>query len=193
MAQLPSSFKSLYRLVLRTTSASVLHHTTPRRSIRKLWRPVFDGAVQAIRNLQDHQLPQSERLRCEQSLDIFQRRMDNTLTLLSNSASSRGLSHQVVRNLNLLRNAHVRWVRSSYYSQRWAWQPQLPPTAPEYSSKSLIPKSNREATLQAQRRQSRQTDERCWNALGEAVKMAESRHGLLLGRIRLKRWTVESP
>ena len=33
-------------------------------------------------------------------------------------------------------------------------------------------------------------DEQCWDALGEAVRMAEARHNLSFGRIRLKRWSI---
>ncbi|KIJ07362.1 hypothetical protein PAXINDRAFT_90534 [Paxillus involutus ATCC 200175] len=193
MSRLPPAFTSLYRLVLRSTSASVLHHTIARKNLCKLWRPAFDAAAQVVRELQSHQLSQMERTRRERLLSILQLRVDATLTLLLNSANSRGIPHQVVRNLNLLRKRHVDWVQGGYYSQlsKNAWKPQLSPTAPEYSPRSLIPESHRAAVIQARRRENKQVDERCWNALGEVVRMAEGRHNMSLGRVRLKPWAME--
>ncbi|KAF9222461.1 hypothetical protein BS17DRAFT_881244 [Gyrodon lividus] len=193
MDRLPPSFTSLYRLVLRATSASVLHHSTARKNLCKLWRPTFDGGAQVVRELQSYQLPQSERIRRERLLSIFQRRVDVTLTLLLNSANYRGVPHRVIRNLNLLRKRHVDWVHGSYYAQlsKNAWKPQLPPTAPEYSPKPLVPESYRAAIAQARRRENKEADECCWDALGEVVKMAEGRHNLSLGRVRLKPWVIE--
>ena len=49
---LPPSFTSLYRLFLRTASASVLHHRAATRNLRALWRPLFEGGAKAIRQLQ---------------------------------------------------------------------------------------------------------------------------------------------
>ena len=51
--QLPSVFTSLYRLFLRTSSASVLHHKGATRNLRSLWRPTFDGAARVMYQLQD--------------------------------------------------------------------------------------------------------------------------------------------
>ena len=45
MVQLPPEFKSLYRLFLRTVSATVLHHSQATRNLRLLWRPSFDAAA----------------------------------------------------------------------------------------------------------------------------------------------------
>ncbi|KIK96344.1 hypothetical protein PAXRUDRAFT_826056 [Paxillus rubicundulus Ve08.2h10] len=193
MNRLPPTFMSLYRLVLRSTSASVLHHTVARKNLCKLWRPAFDAAARVVRELQTHQLSQMQRTKRERLLNIFQLRVDATLNLLLNSANSRGIPHQVVRNLNLLRKRHIDWVHGGYYSQlsKNAWKPQLSPKAPEYSPKSLIPESQRATVIQARRRKNKQADERCWNALGEVVRMAEGRHNMSLGRVRLKPWAME--
>ncbi|KAF9237872.1 hypothetical protein BU15DRAFT_88562 [Melanogaster broomeanus] len=190
MGRLPPSFTSLYRLVLRATSASVLHHTGARKNFRKLWRPAFDAAAQVFRELQSCQ---SKSIGHERLLNIFQRRVDGSLTLLVNSANYRGVPHQVVRNLNLLRQGNIGWVQGHYYVSltKNAWKPQLSPTAPEYSPKAIVPDTHRAAMVQIIRRENLQVNERCWNGLGEVVKMAEGRHNLCLGRVRMKRWEME--
>ena len=50
---LPKTFKSLYRLTLRTASAAVLHHPHATRYLRQLYRPAFDDAVAAVTRLQN--------------------------------------------------------------------------------------------------------------------------------------------
>lgn len=74
MHSLPSTFKALYRLVLRASSASVLHQPTAKRNLFKLWRPTFDEAAQVIRNLQSHELNLVERREHEELLASLQRR-----------------------------------------------------------------------------------------------------------------------
>lgn len=51
--RLPATFRSVYRLFLRTSSATVLHHKQARRSLRERWRPVFDAGAKVIYELQD--------------------------------------------------------------------------------------------------------------------------------------------
>ncbi|KAG8966543.1 hypothetical protein FRB90_010949, partial [Tulasnella sp. 427] len=43
-AVLPPHFKSLYRSILRASSAAVLHHSTARTTLRKLYVPLFREA-----------------------------------------------------------------------------------------------------------------------------------------------------
>ena len=50
--RLPANFKSLYRLFLRTASASVLHHPRASRNLRRRWRPTFDDAARVTREVQ---------------------------------------------------------------------------------------------------------------------------------------------
>jgi hypothetical protein len=57
MATLSSTFSSLYRLFLRTSSASVLHHPAARIALRKTWRPTFEGALLVIHKLQNDPAP----------------------------------------------------------------------------------------------------------------------------------------
>ncbi|KAL4071346.1 hypothetical protein V8B97DRAFT_2023898 [Scleroderma yunnanense] len=191
MKALPPPFKALYRLVLRASSASVLHKKTARRNLIKLWRPTFDSAVHVIRDLESSKLTPVERFRCEELLGTWQKRMDDTLSFLLSSTQSRGVPHGVIRNLNILSNKHRSWVRTSYYGGVKRWSPHHPPSSREYDPMSLLPKDARAMKIRAKKRETKQVDELCWNALGEVVRMAEARHHLSLGRIRLKPWTIE--
>lgn len=191
MQPLPPSFKALYRLILRATSASVLHKTSARKNVVKLWRPTFDNAAQFIRVLESRQSSSAVCQRHKALLDIWQRRMDNTLTFLLSSAQSRSLPHKVIRNANILSGTHRIWVRENYYRGIKQWNPQRPPTACEYDPRSLLPKDRRTMNLRAKTREGKKVNELCWNALGEVVRMAEARHDLSLGRHRVKAWVFE--
>lgn len=73
---LPASFKSLYRLHLRTVSAAVLHHKHATRNLRRLWRPNFDSAAQVSLQLADPAKPikKEERQRLENWLAEWNKR-----------------------------------------------------------------------------------------------------------------------
>lgn len=47
-AVLPSTFRSLYRLLLRACSSTVLHQPRATARLRRLYRPVFDAAALRI-------------------------------------------------------------------------------------------------------------------------------------------------
>lgn len=96
MRPLPPSFKALYRLVLRASYASVLRKAAARRSLCKLWRPVFDGAVHVIRDLQSSKLSSIERLRREKLLDTWQKRSMSLILLNLQTLISRSGSHPLV-------------------------------------------------------------------------------------------------
>ncbi|KAI9568911.1 hypothetical protein HD554DRAFT_687120 [Boletus coccyginus] len=185
MNKLPSSFTSLYRLFLRAGSASVLHQKAARKQLRWLFRPIFDVAARVVGDLQSNQLSRSERVRRELFLDIFQQRMDGTLSLLLNSAQYRGVPHRAIYNLNRLRNAHAVWTHRKYYSgAKNAWNPKV---AVAHNLKPHAPQRPRDTD----RMEKDRMHERCWDAFGEVVRMAEGRHNLSLGRLHLKPWTLE--
>lgn len=200
MNKLPSSFISLYRLFLRAGSASVLHQKAARKQLRWLFRPIFDVAARVVGDLQSNQLSRSERARRELFLDIFQQRstwmnysllvsshlsVDGSLSLLLNSAQYRGVPHRAIYNLNRLRNAHAVWTHRKYYSgAKNAWNPKV---AVAHNLKPHAPQRPRDMD----RMEKDRIQERCWDAFGEVVRMAEGRHNLSLGRLHLKPWTLE--
>lgn len=63
--RLPPSFTSSYRLFLRASSASVLHHRVGTRYIRALWKPTFREAAAVIHKLQSPTLEISEKEQLE--------------------------------------------------------------------------------------------------------------------------------
>jgi hypothetical protein len=63
--KLPPSFTSLYRLFLRASSASVLHHRTATRHVQTLWKPTFREAAVVSLKLQSPTLGTSEKERLE--------------------------------------------------------------------------------------------------------------------------------
>ena len=71
---LPPSLTSLYRIFLRTISASVLHQSRSTRTIRRLYRPEFEAAVNVIRKLQSDTLESTERTKLESWLGVWNAR-----------------------------------------------------------------------------------------------------------------------
>ncbi|OAX37401.1 hypothetical protein K503DRAFT_693426 [Rhizopogon vinicolor AM-OR11-026] len=188
---LPADFRSLYRLLLRANSAAVLHHSPSKIQVNRLWRPVFDEAALKIHRLQHPDVHSDEQEHMVQWLYTWHKRVDHTLSIIANGAVSRGLAHKIIRNLRWARKNHVVWVEKSYYAHKPFWKPQLPPTSTQYQPHSLpTPGSKQDYTLRRTRK-TKLFDEQCSNALGEVIKMAEGRHGVILGRLRLKRWQQE--
>lgn len=106
--------------------------------------------------------------------------MDNTLSLLYASSQSRGLPHQLTRNIAELQGRHLRWAKKHYYSLSGHWKPNLDPSSDEYKPKPL---TQRTKNKEERRRRQEIFETYAWGALGEAVRMAEARHGISLGRV----------
>ncbi|KAG7088474.1 hypothetical protein E1B28_012463 [Marasmius oreades] len=180
MSSLPPTFTSLYRLFLRTASASVLHHKLATRNLRQLWRPAFADAVHTLRKLEkagiEGNVPECREL--QEWLGGWEKRMDSTLSLLYNSAASRGLPHQLTRNLSfIVLSEHQRLRRQA--SQLPVWNPRLPYDSREYQVRKSTAKEN------AKQRWKEFSDD-AWKSLGEVVRMAEGRDNISLGRIMIK-------
>lgn len=93
--------------------------------------------------------------------------VDNTLSLLYTSAISRGLAHKLTQNLHALSHHRRKWLYSAYERHNAPWKPTGEPVHP-------VPKKR-----QAERYESA---ELAWNIVGEAVRMAEGRDQVMLGR-----------
>ena len=103
--------------------------------------------------------------------------VDNTLKLLYNSAVSRGLPHDLTKNLSLLVYRHERWWTDRYLAPLSPeWNPHRPPDPIDVSS----PRARKRGE---KRRRWREMDDRAWDAISEVVRMAEGRDGLSLGRV----------
>jgi len=185
---LPPSFRSLYRLALRSISASVRHQPSATRSLRTIWRPTFEAAASVSHRLQDPDTSLEEHEKLEKWYAAWQSRMDNTLSLLCDSATSKGVAKKAIQNLSFLHRSHRTWVRERYYGQKNIWKPNL--KSGEYHPPILPPRDGRSRFYQnlEQKQNARVYDEDAWNPLSELVQMAEGRDGVSLGRVRLKRW-----
>lgn len=175
-AALNPAIKSLYRTFLRAISASLLHHSTGTRCLRDRYRTAFEQYFQLHWS---HKAPsktmkeiQEWDARCMYAIfskfgsNLPNKVVDNTLQLLQNSATSRGLPHQLTRNLSLLVNArsleqahtaHPKWDPSRGVGKK---SPTINPTA------SLAVRID--------------------DILEENLTLAEGTSRIVLGRINLK-------
>ncbi|KAI0644933.1 hypothetical protein C8Q79DRAFT_912545 [Trametes meyenii] len=176
---LPPTFRSLYRLFLRASAASVLSQPNATARLRKLWRPVFDHGVHAIRQMQDHRIPAARRDSLNVWYTRWEKQIDNTIELLYRSAISRGLPHRVTQNLHRIVQAN-QTLRDPLLPHKKPWRGQLPPTAPEYQRKPIRVLSPSQAELGALFRTAPRL-------LGEVIGMAEGWGGLSLGRTQRRR------
>ncbi|KAJ7775141.1 hypothetical protein B0H16DRAFT_1303728 [Mycena metata] len=176
MARLSSHFTSLYRLFLRTASTSVLHQPKAATTLRKLWRPAFEDAAKVTIELQSNVSP-VRRYDLELWLQTWHRRIDNTLALLYTSSKSRGLAHQLTRNLAHLTRGEQERIDAQ---KRPEWKPKLPVGSIEYKPFFVDPHRNKVQEEQAEA-------SHAWDALQEVVRMAEGKHELSLGKVRVRR------
>jgi hypothetical protein len=186
---LPPSFTSLYRLLLRTTSAAVLNHKAATRYVRTLWKPL---SAKLLRLSTDFRIPtlgtaekaQLERWLCLVGIEQcvpkkFAHRVDpqtclvdNTLSLLSTSAQSRGLAHKLTRNLAFLNFGFLRYHANHHYNATRPWDP-------HWQQQQYKPaREARPSQIKAEK-----FDSQCWGALEETARMAEGKSRLSLGRI----------
>ncbi|TFK25676.1 hypothetical protein FA15DRAFT_556604, partial [Coprinopsis marcescibilis] len=176
MEPLPASFRSLYRLLLRSCSASVLHHPTATKRLRLLYRPVFDAASGMMHKYRQNESSPEERARIANWLDTWNTRMDGTVDLLYNSSLSRGQAHQITRNLG-----HVVYSESKR-------QARLESTYPVWDA-TAAPTPAQTAKAYARLQKKKDEDSIVNQALGawaEIIHLAEARDNLSLGRLILK-------
>ncbi|KAI9508391.1 hypothetical protein F5148DRAFT_1197020 [Russula earlei] len=171
--KLPPSFTSLYRLFLRASSVSVLHHRAATRRVRTLWKPTFRDAAVVIHNLQSPTLETAEKERLEKWHRLWELCVDRTLSLLITSAQSRGLPHRLTRNLSLLHLGFQRYQESSHYGETQPWDPHQQVYKPARKARS--------SQLDAAH-----FDSQSWGALEETVRMAEGKSRITLGRIEFR-------
>lgn len=110
------------------------------------------------------------------------RLVDNTLAILYNSCKSRGLPHQLTRNLGFLVLSEHQRLRGYQYR---AWSPQLPPTSPLYQS-AQKPAMGQKVKDKNHKKWA-EFDENAWSALSQVVRMAEGRQEISLGQIAIKK------
>ncbi|KAG9028563.1 hypothetical protein FRB95_006344 [Tulasnella sp. JGI-2019a] len=204
------SIKSVYRLVLRAASAAVLHHSTARDTLRKLYRPTFDEAFHNLKRHSDlSEKGAVEQRDIEQWMTSWNQQMDNTLSFLVRSATTRDTEHRVTRNLTQLVHFRSRRLRDAARARQKAWNPRLPAQIYDKVSSGLpLTKSDKamagqnlvtsveRTEMEAQRkagtlddvtRKKIELEGGIWNVVGQTVRMAEAQSGLALGHPRYDR------
>ena len=112
-----------------------------------------------------------ERVRVLLLLSLNITTVDNTLSLLYNAATSRGLAHKMTRNLHALSHRRKTWLHSAYERSSSPWKPTGEPM-------QLNPKRRHSDRYES--------GELAWNMVGEVVRMAEGRDQVMLGRVPLR-------
>ncbi|KDR75513.1 hypothetical protein GALMADRAFT_68608 [Galerina marginata CBS 339.88] len=179
--RLPATFRSLYRLFLRTSSAAVLHQRQARKNLRERWRPIFDVGAKVTQELQHKPADATHswiRGR-EEWLRTWNIRVDHTLELLYASSQARGLPHRLTRNLGfMVANEKQRLIAKVTRSTKW--DPLNPRTVLKAKEFKQI----------ENRTKDEQFHENANGALDEVIRMAEATGTLTLGRnnVPVRRW-----
>ena len=119
---------------------------------------------------------------------MLARKVDNTLSLLYISATSRGLPHNITRNLFLLARSDYHWSKRRYLTPTLSWKPHLPTNSPEYAPKPL---QNRRKSKRVEKDKWDEIDDQSWGAFAEVLRMAEGRDKLILGRLPFDKRTLK--
>jgi hypothetical protein len=199
---IPPNMKSLYRMFLRACSTSVLHNTRAKRQLRRLWRPSFEAAINVLKECQRSDILPEELEKRRQWLAIWENRsafhanvshtvllrlmsrlVENTAEMLLTSSTSRGLPHQLTRNLSFLHSTFIereKLIRNRI-GQPWNPAPEQFEDVPAFLRK--LEKRGKGMT----RGTDSQYDTEAYGALEEVVRMAEGTAGLVLGRPTFRR------
>ena len=114
--------------------------------------------------------------------------VDSTLDILYNSAISRGLPHQLTKNLG--------HIRESEYARAVSALAKLPKWQPQDNSILQVPKplSARQLRKNEEKREQAQFSDNALGAVDEVIRMAEATAGLTLGRhkVIIRRWNLKS-
>ncbi|EJT99543.1 hypothetical protein DACRYDRAFT_109643 [Dacryopinax primogenitus] len=169
---LPVRFTSLYRLVLRATSASVRHHGAASMQLQALYRPEFIEAAKVVKELERKQEQDKAK---ERWYADWEQRMYNTISLLVLSANplKSNVPSRLTRNTSSLRYSLIGPMGSQRLRSTSRWNPQKP--------QSIIV---RNAGIASQ--SGNDEREEIYNAVGrvldEAFAGAEGSAGIVLGR-----------
>lgn len=190
---LPPAFKSVYRLFLRATSASVLHKTWAVKSLRKLWKPIFVTAAVNVKKLESPEYS-AEHENLRRWMLMWESRgvssciapncaadicsvVDNTMAMLYNSSHTNGLPHKLTRNLAQLSKN----LSDARLTKRDIWVPNLDPSSSRYQVRAVVGSSDT-VRINAEKAR-RKFDAESWSAIGQVIRLAEGRNGLSLGRV----------
>ncbi|EKM53601.1 uncharacterized protein PHACADRAFT_260038 [Phanerochaete carnosa HHB-10118-sp] len=175
----PPEFKSVYRLFLRSLLRSVGNQYGPFSNLRRLYRPLFRTAARNIIKLDDAER-EAQHANLRIWLQTWDRRVDGTLALLANASQTYGLPSTLLSNLALV-HLHVKLPFLPLH-RRSTWNSHQAQDGTNYLVPDYRP-GTRETNRRLQELRWRQIDEDVYNPVGEAIKLAEGRNNLTLGRV----------
>lgn len=163
-----------------------------------MYRPTFETAARAIRQLQVLDGNSKEALAVKQWLSEFDARgsvfssmrghnrkkshklaANSTLELLHDASLSRGLPHRALLHLfHIARSDHA-WCIEHQVFQKSAWNPHLDPGDSRYKPGWNMTKNFRSRQAEVE------LESKMWNGLDEVMRMAEGRDNVFLGEIKL--------
>ncbi|KAI0087100.1 hypothetical protein BDY19DRAFT_893492 [Irpex rosettiformis] len=169
---LSAEFKSVYRLFLRGTASATPQSTRSTKILRRHWRPIFEEAAMKMTRLNDPNC-HAEHAELSTWMRVWDKKLDNILSILYTSSHSHGLANRLTRNLSLL-------YTNIDSKPTGHWKPQYAPDDPRYRIPEPVQFEKAKVALQRRRGE---LEKQSWNALGEAIRMAESTNEISLGRI----------
>ena len=108
--------------------------------------------------------------------------VDETLSVLTSAAQSRGLSHELTRNLASLAGTHLN-IHHNVNVMRGTWDNRVyPPSAP--SAQRVPEPGSKTYNKIIQRKEWKKVSDSALGAFSEVVKIAEAQQGLILGRVK---------
>ncbi|KAH6910336.1 hypothetical protein BKA70DRAFT_1220953 [Coprinopsis sp. MPI-PUGE-AT-0042] len=144
-----------------------VHSTATFNLEEQEWLPPIMAQAPVLGECRDPQRGSPDATRkaaIAKSLELWNERMDQSLHFLYNASHSRGLAHEVTKNLSFL--VHSEKLRQKNTEQHY----------PVWDEKTGEATGGQKFT------------DNSLGALGELVQMAESRGHMSLGRVILKRW-----
>ncbi|KAF9446137.1 hypothetical protein P691DRAFT_794941 [Macrolepiota fuliginosa MF-IS2] len=178
---LPLDFRSFYRLFRRSCSAAVLHHRPTTIALRNMYRPTFRRVGWIHMRIRQEASENPEMATKQRAwIDVWNKRMDNTLSLLYNSSHTRGLPHQLTKFVTYFTYTERR-LHAERKNAGLTWNPHLPPDSPQYQPQPLKPGK---ATKRAKEERMKMFTEQALGPLREVIRMAEGRDEISFGNFK---------
>jgi hypothetical protein len=179
----PAAFRSLYRIMRRAASSSVLHHSGASKNVRRMYRQVFERASRKIANGASDEWIAEFDTRSELHLipyrgmarsDDLQSPVNRTLMFLYSSSICPNIAHKFTESAAFIQSKTIRDTQLRAPTRRLVrWDPKNPKDA-------LYQHQKANKTSSSSR--NRVIDSNLDTVLQNARTMAEGMGRLILGR-----------
>lgn len=131
-------------------------------------------------------------------LNVNTRLVDQTLSFLATSLTSRGLPHNITRALSFLNYGYHSWNTEKLYGRSQAWNPSPENYKNVHEQLQQIQRAEIIAKRKAERRAQgegmdsvaqvgKKWEGEGWGALEEVARMAEGTTGVFMGRVQVRK------